>query len=266
MMENETTPTPNESTQGDVYSGAQPSETASNPDPTQSLPGVPRSTVPAPSVPSPSVPAPSAPAQSQGASAGAASTAAASQTVTPPVSPPSGAPQQGAPVTIEDTSPGSGEFNNNYQRFAESAGKQMEEAADAIRRGEFVRDAVLDPSADSDDRLVGLLNYVVPVLLPAIVLMSESSEKRPFQRFHAVQSLGLSAAMVLVGIAVGIVSMILGVIPVINIIAAVALFCLTPVLFLMAVVAVIYYGVQAYQGKRFAIPGVTNFLINQGWL
>ena len=139
-----------------------------------------------------------------------------------PVTPPSGASQPGESVTIEDAAAGSGEFNNNYQRFADSAGKQMEEAADAIRRGEFVRDAVVDPAADSDDRLVGLLNYVVPVLLPAIVLISESSEKRPFQRFHAVQSLGLSAAMILVGIAVGLVSMFLGVIPVINIIAAIA--------------------------------------------
>lgn len=183
----------------------------------------------------------------------------------PPVSAPRGA-EQGAPVTIEDTSPGSAEFNNNYQKFAESAGKQMEEAADALRRGEFVRDAVVDPSADSDDRLVGLLNYVVPVLLPAIVLLSESSAKRPFQRFHAVQSLGLSAAMILVGIALGLVSAILGVIPVINIIVGIALVCLTPILFLMALVAVVYYGVQAYQGKRFVIPGVTSFLINQGWL
>ncbi len=182
-----------------------------------------------------------------------------------PVNPPPGA-QQGTPVTIEDTSPGSAEFNNNYQKFADSAGKQMEEAADAIRRGEFVRDAVVDPSADSDDRLVGLLNYVVPVLLPAIVLLSESSAKRPFQRFHAVQSLGLSAAIILVGIVLGIVSAVLGVIPIINIIAGIALVCLTPILFLMAFVAVVYYGVQAYQGKRFVIPGVTSFLINQGWL
>lgn len=230
-MENENNPTPTNPAEGESGSLSAAS----------SQPGhVPQPTVPSPSVPSPSAPAPS-------------------------VSAPSGA-EQGTPVSIEDATPGSAEFNNNYQRFADSAGKQMEEAADAIRRGEFVRDAVVDPSADSDDRLVGLLNYVVPVLLPAIVLMSESSEKRPFQRFHAVQSLGLSAAMILLGIVVGTVSMILGVIPIINIIAAVALFCLTPVLFLMAVVAMIYYGVQAYQGKRFTIPGVTNFLINQGWL
>lgn len=276
-MENENNPTQWNPSQGETTDGSTQSESASNESATllqpptgsqsSSVPqstGAPQSTgVPHPVVPAPSVPNPSAPAPTVAA---ASATPPATPPVAPPVSAPAGNAQQGTPVSIEDTSPGSAEFNNNYQRFADSAGKQMEEAADAIRRGEFVRDAVVDPTADSDDRLVGLLNYVVPVLLPAIVLMSESSEKRPFQRFHAVQSLGLSAAMILIGIAVGIVSMVLGVIPVINIIAAVALFCLTPVLFLMAIVAVIYYGVQAYQGKRFAIPGVTNFLINQGWL
>jgi len=251
-MESENNPTQWNPAQGETAGGTQPQ-----------VPSVPQPVVPTPSVPSPSAPVPSAPVSSAPT---APVTPSETSTVVPPVAAPAGGAQQGKPVSIEDTSPGSGEFNNNYQRFADSAGKQMEEAADAIRRGEFVRDAVVDPAADSDDRLVGLLNYVVPVLLPAIVLMSESSEKRPFQRFHAVQSLGLSAAMILVGIAVGIVSMVLGVIPVINIIAAVALFCLTPILFLMAIVAVIYYGVQAYQGKRFTIPGVTNFLINQGWL
>lgn len=251
--------------------------------PTQSSQN-PTPSVPTPSVPTPSVPTPATPAgsvqssnvQSSNVQSGNVQPgnvpvenvpSASQEPLVPPVTPPRGVTgQPGSPVTIEDTSAGGAEFNNNYQRFAESAGKQMEEAADAIRRGEFVRDAVVDPSADSDDRLVGLLNYVVPVLLPAIVLMSESSEKRPFQRFHAVQSLGLSAAMILAGIVVGLVSIILGVIPIINIIAAFALFCVTPILFLMAIVAMIYYGVQAYQGKRFTIPGVTHFLINQGWL
>lgn len=259
-MESENNPTQWNPSQGETSDSSTQPEAASNVNPAPAQPtGVPQPVVPAPSVPSPSAPTPSAPTPS-------AATAPVTPPVTPPVSMPAGSAQPGTPVSIEDTSAGSGEFNNNYQRFADSAGKQMEEAADAIRRGEFVRDTVVDPAADSDDRLVGLLNYVVPVLLPAIVLMSESSEKRPFQRFHAVQSLGLSAAMILIGIAVGIVSMVLGVIPVINIIAGIALFCLTPILFLMAIVAVIYYGVQAYQGKRFAIPGVTSFLINQGWL
>ncbi len=184
-----------------------------------------------------------------------------------PVQPPLGVSQP-EPVSLEDTtpSPGSAEFNSNYQRFADSAGQQMSDAADAIRRGEFIADSVVDPSADSDDRLVALLDYVVPVLLPVIVLLSESSHKRPFQRYHAVQSLGLSGLMVILAIMLGIATTVLAIVPVIGKLVAGLMFCLTPILFVLAVVAVFYYGFQAYQGKRFSIPVVTNFLLNQGWL
>jgi len=44
------------------------------------------------------------------------------------------------------------------------------------------------------------------------------------------------------------------------------LFCLSPIGFIMAGFTHLYYGYQAYKGKRFAIPGVTSFLRNQGWL
>ncbi len=183
------------------------------------------------------------------------------------VQPPMGAgPAQ--PISFDSGSPapGSAEFNSNYQRFAETAGQQMNDAADAIRRGEFIADSVVDASANSDDRLVSLLCYIVPVLLPVIVMLSESSQKRPFQRYHAVQSLGLSGFIVVLAIVVSIATGILQIIPIVGLIVGALMFCLSPILFLMAVVAAFYYGFQAYQGKRFAIPVVTNFLVNQGWL
>lgn len=182
------------------------------------------------------------------------------------VAPPMGAGRSEQPVNIDQPAPGTPESHTNYQRFADEAGKQLNEAAEAIRRGEFISESVVDPSADKDDRLVGLLSYVVPVLLPLIVLFSESSARRPFQRYHAIQSLGLSAGLIVASIAVTIVTGILGVIPVIGWVVSALMLCLTPILFLMLVVAMIYYGAQAYQGRRFAIPVVTNFLINQGWL
>ena len=182
------------------------------------------------------------------------------------VLPPLGAGSVNQPVNIDQPEPGSPESHTNYQRFADEAGKQLNEAADAIRRGEFISDSVVDPSADKDDRLVGLLSYVVPVLLPLIVLFSESSARRPFQRYHAIQSLGLSGALIVVSIVITIVTGILGVIPVIGWAVSALMLCLTPILFLMLIVAMVYYGVQAYQGRRFAIPVVTNFLVNQGWM
>lgn len=155
---------------------------------------------------------------------------------------------------------------SNYQRMADTAGRQMNEAADALRRGEIMRDAVVDPGADSDDRLVGMLSYVVPVLLPAIVLLSESSQRRPFQRYHAVQSLGLTAFLTILAIGVTIVSSILMAIPLVGFLVGIAMFCLTPIAFLAATIAFFYYGYQAYQGRRFTIPAVTSFLANQGWI
>lgn len=184
-----------------------------------------------------------------------------------PIQPPVGAgPAQPISFDADTPAPGSAEFNSNYQRFAETAGQQMNDAADAIRRGEFITDSVVDTSADNDDRLVSLLCYVVPVLLPVIVMLSESSQKRPFQRYHAVQSLGLSGFMVVLGIVLSIATAILQIIPAVGTLVGALMFCLSPILFLMAVVAAFYYGFQAYQGKRFAIPVVTNFLVNQGWL
>lgn len=155
---------------------------------------------------------------------------------------------------------------SNYQRMADVAGKQMNEAADALRRGELMRDAVVDPAADADDKLVAMLCYVVPVLLPAIVLLSESSKKRPFQRYHAVQSLGLAAFLTVLSMAVALASSILMAIPVVNFLAGIAMFCLTPIAFLAMTIAFFYYGYQAYQGRRFTVPAVTSFLVNQGWI
>jgi uncharacterized membrane protein len=129
-----------------------------------------------------------------------------------------------------------------------------------------MRDAAVDFEASRDDRLISMLAYIVPFAMPLIVLLSESSVGRQFQRYHAVQSLALSIVFVALFAAAAIGTAILQVIPVIGFLVAVVLLCLTPIAFLMAVVAMLYYGYQAYQGKRFAIPGLTPFLRDQGWL
>lgn len=156
------------------------------------------------------------------------------------------------------------------ERWAESAKEQAADAAGAFRRGEFMQDESVDPDANSDDKLIALLCYItqlfVPVVMPLIVLFSESSKKRPFQRYHAVQSLALSILIVLVLGAMAIGGSILFIIPLIGWIFGGLLLCLVPIAGLMAVVAALYYGFQAYQGKRFAIPGITSFMQDQGWL
>jgi len=156
------------------------------------------------------------------------------------------------------------------ERMASNAREQATAAADALRRGEFMRDAAVDPEADNDDRLIALLCYVtqmvIPLVMPVLVLMSESSKKRPFQRFHAVQSLALVSLFVLLSLLVTIGTAIISIIPVIGWLIGLTVLCLSPIAVLMGYFALGYYGFQSYQGKRFGIPGLTSFLKDQGWL
>ena len=128
----------------------------------------------------------------------------------------------------------------------------------------LARNIAEDPEADSNDRLWGLLAYIsqfiVPLIVPVLMLVLEPNKDRPFQRYHAVQSLGFLVAEIIYEILAGIVFSVLTVI---------TLGCLGLVLwvlFVLPVIPAIYYGVLAYQGKRFEIPYLTKFMRQQGWL
>ena len=156
------------------------------------------------------------------------------------------------------------------EQFADSARTQAGEAADALRRGEFMHSAAIDIEADGDDRLIAMLCYVtqvlIPLVMPVLVLLSASSKKRPFQRFHAVQSLALSLTFILFGLLMGVGSLLFTLVPIIGWLVVSVVFCLSPLLALMGFMALAYYGYQAYQGKRFSIPGLTSFLQDQNWI
>ena len=162
------------------------------------------------------------------------------------------------------------EWSTAAERVTETAKEQAGIAADALRRGEFMQDATVDSEASGDDRLIGLLCYatpiVIPLIMPIIVLLSESSKKRPFQRYHAVQSLALNILFMALGALTVVGTTIISIIPVIGTLIGIVVFCLSPIAYLMAMTAFVYYGYQAYKGKRFAIPGLTSFLRDQEWL
>ncbi|MEZ4710426.1 MAG: hypothetical protein R3A44_24705 [Caldilineaceae bacterium] len=171
---------------------------------------------------------------------------------------------------VDSPEPGVHTERTPMERAADIAKTQAGVAADALRRGEFMQEPSVDPEANSDDRLIALLCYgtqiLIPLVMPVIVLLSESSKKRPFQRYHAVQSLALMVVFVAVGILVSLGIVIINVIPIIGWLVGLLLACLSPIGYLMGVIALLYYGAQSYQGKRFAIPGLTSFLRDQGWL
>src|SRR4051794_26483538 len=155
-------------------------------------------------------------------------------------------------------------------RMAESAREQAGVAADAFRRGEFMSDAAVDAEANQDDKLIALLSYVtqivIPLIMPVIILLSESSKKRPFQRYHAVQSLALMLLFIAITAAATIGTGIMQVIPLIGWLVFLMMLCLMPIGWFMAVIALLYYGYQAFQGKRFSVPGLTSMLRDQGWI
>ena len=125
------------------------------------------------------------------------------------------------------------EFRTPFEQVMDTARDQATAAAGALRRGEFVQEASIDPAASSDDRLIALLAYIsqifVPAIMPVIILLSESSKKRPFQRYHAVQALALSAVFVVAGVAAVMGTVVAQIVPFVGGMFALAVACLSPV-------------------------------------
>ena len=129
----------------------------------------------------------------------------------------------------------------------------------------LVVDTEFDPNATNDDRIMAALTYacqlipILSLLMPVIILISETSKKRAFQRYHAVQSLALGILTWTLMSVYLVAWLILG---------WLAWLCLC--LMFPALIAIwllpLYYAIPAYNGKRFKIPGLTQFLQDQRWL
>jgi len=111
-----------------------------------------------------------------------------------------------------------------------------------------------------NDRLMALLAYILGVIVPIIILVSEEMKNRPFQRYHAIQSLGLWVASLIYSVVACIVYLMLT-----TITLGILGVCLW-IIFLLPIVPVILYGIKAYQGEWVVIPVVTDFIKKQGWL
>lgn len=125
----------------------------------------------------------------------------------------------------------------------------------------------IDQKITDDDKLMGLLAYVISVIVPLIILLSEAGKTRAFQRYHAIQSLGFSVAWVIFTLLISVCACVLS-IPLAVVTAGLGIFfwlCLIPIYFVPWIIA-IYYGIRAYQGEYVEIPALTNFMTQQGWL
>lgn len=135
------------------------------------------------------------------------------------------------------------------------------DAVDVFRSGSIMEDSWTDGEASSDDKLIALLCYwtqiFMPFVMPIIVLLSESGKRRTFQRFHALQSLGVVLGSMIAS--VGLIMMSLFVI------GPFAL-CLVPLAYAMSIIALVIYGWQGLKGRRFAVPFLSRWMKEQGWL
>lgn len=107
-------------------------------------------------------------------------------------------------------------------------------------------DQFTNEEVTSDDKLWALLAYVLSPLVPIIILLMQEKKDRPFIKAHNFQALVMGVIIFLLSLFVG---------------WTLVLACLPFALWLVMV----YWGVQAYQGKYVTIPVVTNWCQKQGW-
>ena len=100
----------------------------------------------------------------------------------------------------------------------------------------------------SDDKIWAAIGYPIP-LLPILALLMEEKKKRPFVKYHAVQSLVLNVVLYVLFIIVSTVTLGFGA------------FC-WPLLFLFT----FWPAYEAYQGKYLELPVLTNFIKSQRWV
>lgn len=113
------------------------------------------------------------------------------------------------------------------------------------------------PAAEitENDKLMAAISYPIP-LLAIVILLVEDMKSRPFQKFHAVQSLAANIALwviiVISACILGLATFFIG-------------FC-GGFLPLLLWFITFYWAYLSYQGQYFDIPVVTDFIKNQGWV
>jgi len=115
------------------------------------------------------------------------------------------------------------------------------------------------PAQGMADNVAGLLAYIT--IIPAIIfLVMEPYNKNRFIRFHAWQNIFLHVAVVALWIAIMIVSVVLGFIPILGHIIA---FLLWAVLWIGLLVVWVILLIKANQGQMYKLPVIGDMAEKQ---
>lgn len=110
----------------------------------------------------------------------------------------------------------------------------------------------------SEDRLWSALAYwsqfVLPGVLPAILLLSDQTNKNKFVRYHAIHSLAFLILSIIYIIVLTILVILAGLLIPCSL-------CLTGFLYLAPAVPLVWYGICAFQGKMPQVRWLTRFLV-----
>jgi uncharacterized membrane protein len=109
---------------------------------------------------------------------------------------------------------------------------------------------VASPTEGLQENVAGLLCYVLGWLSGLIFLLID---KRPFVRFHAVQSIGLNIGIVVVYLAVAFSFVMLHFLHL-----GVLALAIYPVLWLLVLVVWVFMMYKAYQHEKFLLPIIGN--------
>jgi uncharacterized membrane protein len=110
--------------------------------------------------------------------------------------------------------------------------------------------------------VLAALSYVIGVIISVIILFSDMKKSR-YMRFHAFHSLFYCLGIVVVAIGLGVVGMVLGFIPIINVIAGVLLGIIGAVFPLCVLILSIILAVKAYNRQELELPVVTKMAREQ---
>ena len=99
---------------------------------------------------------------------------------------------------------------------------------------------------NDNDKLMTALSYPIPFIISIVILLSETSKVRPFQKFHAVQSLAYWVPLGIIGIVLSAVTCGLS--------------------FIIVWLVSFWPAYKAYQGEYVELPVITDFIRNQGWV
>ncbi|MBI4785449.1 MAG: hypothetical protein HY782_00150 [Chloroflexi bacterium] len=114
---------------------------------------------------------------------------------------------------------------------------------------------------NDNDKLMAALAYFFLPIVGAIILLVETMKVRPYQKFHAIQSLGLFVAEMVFYVLACIVYFACTALS-----AGILGLCLW-IIFFLPLIPNLYYTYLAYaKPAYFEIPVLTKFMVQQGWL